>query len=149
MRLWRISRHADLRGQGGLRAGGCWHSPGRPVVYLADHSASAMLEMLVHLELDVFPRHYPLLQIDIPEPASLLRADISALPDDWREQPQLTRRIGDAWLEQAPSALLQVPSALTVDGSNYLLNPAHPAASACRIVSVQTPPLDPRLSPRR
>ncbi|WP_199905469.1 RES family NAD+ phosphorylase [Microvirgula aerodenitrificans] len=128
---------------------GRWHSPGRPVVYLADHSASAMLEMLVHLELDVFPRHYPLLQIDIPEPASLLHADISALPDDWREQPQLTRRIGDAWLEQTPSALLQVPSALTVDGSNYLLNPAHPAASACRIVSVQAPPLDPRLSPRR
>lgn len=107
-----------------------------------------MLEMLVHLELDVFPLHYQLLQIDIPEPASMLRADAAALPDDWRDQPALTRQIGDAWLEQAPSALLQVPSALTVDGMNYLLNPAHPAAVRCRIVTVHNPPLDPRLAPR-
>lgn len=148
MKLWRISRHADLLGQGGLRAGGRWHSPGRPVVYLADHSASAMLEMLVHLELDAFPLRYQLLQVDVPEPASMLRADVRTLPEDWRDQPALTRQLGDAWLEQAPSALLQVPSALTVDGMNYLLNPAHPDAAGCRIVDVFTPPLDPRLAPR-
>ena len=42
MILWRISRHRDLSGEGGLRAAGRWHEAGRPVVYLAESPAAAM-----------------------------------------------------------------------------------------------------------
>ena len=52
MRLWRISNHASLTGEGGLYASGRWHTRGQRVVYLADHPASALLEVMVHLEID-------------------------------------------------------------------------------------------------
>jgi len=48
MELWRISNYADLSGGGGLQAAGRWHTRGKRIVYLADHPASAVLEMLVH-----------------------------------------------------------------------------------------------------
>jgi hypothetical protein len=51
MVLWRISNFAGLKGIGGLRALGRWHFAGRPVVYLAEHPAGALLETLVHQEI--------------------------------------------------------------------------------------------------
>jgi len=35
-----------------------------------------------------------------------------------------SREIGDQWLDRAASALLQVPSAISHQGHNFLLNPA-------------------------
>ncbi|HXH47142.1 MAG TPA: RES family NAD+ phosphorylase [Bradyrhizobium sp.] len=53
MRIWRISNFDDLSGIGGLKTDGRWHDRGRHVVYAADHPASALLEVMVHLEIDV------------------------------------------------------------------------------------------------
>ena len=66
MFLWRISNHADLLGTGGLWASGRWHTSGRPVVYLAETAASALLEVLVLLELDEesMPSSYQLLKVE-------------------------------------------------------------------------------------
>ncbi|GGY23329.1 RES family NAD+ phosphorylase [Paludibacterium paludis] len=146
MIAWRISNYADLNGLGGLHAEGRWHFAGRPIVYLADHSASAMLEMLVHCELRTLPASFQLLRVEIPDDC-LLDLDPGELEAGWQARPHLTRGIGDAWLEQAPSAVLRVPSALTVDGRNLLLNPVHPDAARCRILDVLRAPLDPRLRP--
>lgn len=143
MILWRISNYADLKGLGGLRAEGRWHSAGRPIVYLADHSASAILEMLVHCELDVLPPTYQLLKVEVPDDA-ILNIDPAALPGNWRDDQDATQSIGDTWLVDAPSLLLCVPSALTPDGQNYLLNPDHPDAGRCHIHQVRLHPLDPR-----
>jgi RES domain-containing protein len=66
MELWRISNYPDLSGIGGLRAAGRWHSQGRRIVYLADHSSSALLEMLVHMDRDLMPATSQLLRIVVP-----------------------------------------------------------------------------------
>jgi hypothetical protein len=50
--LWRISNHASLAGAGGLRASGRWQVRGKRVV-CAEHHAAALLEILVHFEIDV------------------------------------------------------------------------------------------------
>ena len=144
MIAWRISNYADLQGLGGLRADGRWHHAGRPVVYLADHAASAMLEMLVHSELRRLPASFQLLKVELPDDA-MLDLDPAALSADWRARQEDTRRLGDAWLAQAPSALLRVPSALAVDGWNLLLNPLHPDSGRCRILQAIAAPLDARL----
>ena len=69
--LWRISQHADLSGVGGLYARGRWHSRGQPVVYLADHPASCLLEMLVQgARLDALPAAYQWLRVDAPDAAN-------------------------------------------------------------------------------
>ena len=69
MRLWRISNHADLSGEGGRVVGGRWHSRGRPVVYLAEHPALALVENIVHLEIDPddLPDTYQLIEVDLPD----------------------------------------------------------------------------------
>ena len=53
MLLWRISNHLSLAGEGGLRASGRWYSRGRRIVYCAQSPAAALLEILVHFEIDV------------------------------------------------------------------------------------------------
>jgi len=63
MFLWRISNHATLNGRGGLYTSARWHTAGRLVVYLAESSAGALLEALVHLELK--PGRLPKLALTI------------------------------------------------------------------------------------
>jgi RES domain-containing protein len=137
MRLWRISAYSDLSGVGGLRASARWHTKGRRVVYLADHPASALLEILVHLEIDPddLPTNYRVLRIDVPDDIAIIDIVPPGLPKNWRRRLSMTRRKGDAWLAAAPAALMRVPSVIMPDAFNVLLNPAHEDAHRIRIVS--------------
>jgi RES domain-containing protein len=147
MEVWRISNYVDLSGGGGVRAGGRWHSRGKPIVYLADHPASAVLEMLVHMDRDLFPASYRLLRVIVPETITAAIVGAEALPADWREHPAATRGIGDRWLDDTSSALLQVPSVIVPRARNFLLNLAHPDAANIVVGEVIDAPFDPRLLP--
>ena len=131
---WRISPFPDLSGTGGLYASGRWHSKGRPVAYLADSAAGAMLETLVHMEIDRedVPSAFNLLRVGMP--ADVEVDQLEPLPDDWRERPELTREIGDSWLRRGEYLLLAVPSAIMPHTENYLLNPLHPDADEIELV---------------
>ena len=147
MRLWRISKHASLSGDGGLYAAGRWHSRGRRIVYLADHPASALLEILVHLEVaaEDLPSHYQLLGVEVPGDVATMSAEESELPPDWRAQHAPTRARGDDWIAAGTSTLLQVPSAIVPASANFLLNPAHPDAARIDIATARRAAFDPRL----
>ena len=147
MVIWRISNHADLSGAGGIRSSGRWHRRGAPVAYLAEHSALAMLEVLVHFELVLgeVPDGYMLLEVGFPDDGSIHVLEDSDLPDGWREHRALTQGIGDDWLASGASALLGVPSAVMPKSRNYLLNPSHPDAAGAVIESVSRVPFDRRL----
>ena len=145
MEVWRISNYVELSGSGGVRAGGRWHSRGKRIVYLADHPASAVLEMLVHMDRDLFPATYRLLRVIVPETLAVEMVGVEGLSADWRERPAMTREIGDRWLDGSSSALLQVPSVIVPAARNFLLNPAHPDAAACTVAEVIDAPFDPRL----
>lgn len=138
MRLWRSSDHADLSGRGGVRFDGRWHSRGRRIVYLSDHPASALLEILVHLEIDAedLPSGYQLLAVDIPEHVAFAKIEAHELVPDWRNDAALTRATGDRWLAENRTALLRVPSAIVPAAVNWLLNPAHPDSTQARIVEI-------------
>ena len=128
---------------GGLQAAGRWHSRGKAVVYLADHPASCILEMLVHLDRDLIPDTYRLLRIGVPDTMSI--ESVGSLHSDWRNQPALTRRIGDDWLDSRSSALLHTPSVIVQHGKNYRLNPNHPDARDIVITETTDAPFDRRL----
>lgn len=149
MRLWRISNHADLTGTGGLISSGRWHTRGRKIVYLADHPASALLEILVHLEIDTVdvPSTYRLLAIEAPDHLANETVNVGGLPPDWRSNDTAVRPVGDTWLHGKRTPLLRVPSAITPHTFNWLLNPEHPDASAVTIVEVIEAPFDRRLFP--
>jgi RES domain-containing protein len=147
MRLWRISEHTDLSGEGGLRFSGRWHSRGARIVYLSDHPASTLVETLVHLEIDPedIPDTYQLLAIDIPDHVRFEVVEEDQLPTNWRRQTQLTQALGDRWLHDTRTALLRVPSAIVPFAVNWLLNPAHTDAAHARIVEIIRAPFDRRL----
>src|SRR3954468_8652811 len=114
MRLWRISDHASLSGDGGLIASARWHSRGKRIVYLADHPASALLEVIVHLEVksENLPDGFQLLKIDLPDDLAVDQPDQGELPADWRERVSITQKIGDVWLGEELTSLFRVPSAI-------------------------------------
>ena len=145
MLLWRVSRHRDLSGEGGLRGPGRWHRRGAPIVYLAESPAGALLETCVHTSANDVPPSYTLLAVRAEEPISIETLDASILQEDWINNPETTRKIGSAWLESSRSALLRVPSALVPATFNVLLNPLHPEAGRVQIESEYDYPFDPRI----
>jgi RES domain-containing protein len=145
MLLWRISRHRDLTGAGGLRAPGRWHDRGSPIVYLAETPAGALLESCVHTSANDVPPNYNLLAVRVEEQTSVETLELDALRSDWIDHLETTREIGSAWLRSLRSALLRVPSALAPATSNVLLNPLHPDATHLHIESTYEYPFDPRI----
>ena len=151
MVLWRISNHADLAGLGGLIASSRWHNQGHRIIYLAATPSAAMIESIVHLELpeELLPDTYQLLKLEIPDSASRERIDPASLPEGWTEDAVITRKAGDAWLRADRSALLEVPSAIVPETSNWVLNPDHADAKQIRIEWSRRFPYDSRLFRKR
>lgn len=143
--LWRVSKHRDLRGSGGLRAPARWHERGLAVVYLAESPAGALLEACVHTSANDVPPHYILLAIQVDSDIAIEEFDLKRLPANWIEDVAATRQIGSAWLREGKAALLKVPSALVPATFNVMLNPLHSDAARLRIQSAVTYPFDPRL----
>ena len=147
MILWRISNHANLSGIGGVKARGRWNSKGRRVVYLAEHPALAMLEVLAHLEtgMDKLPDRMQFLKVDISDQASLKTLPEDFLASRWPARLGMTRRRGDHWLNERSSLLLKVPSVVAPESWNYLFNPLHPEAGLAMITRTFSHLLDRRL----
>ena len=144
MILWRISRHRDLSGVGGLKAPGRWHYAGQPVVYLAETPASALLEVCVHTSANDMPPEFTLLRIEGPDvKVTTLKPD--GLPQDWRTNQEATRDLGTGWLRKNRSALLQIPSAIVPETTNFLFNPSHADAAKFHISETFLYPFDVRL----
>lgn len=148
MILWRISNHVNLSGTGGIIAPARWHNAGRPIVYTASTPASALLEVLVHLELgstDNLPDAYNLLQIEAPDNMAISEVSEADLDPQWKSREDISRKIGDFWLRETRTALLSVPSVIVPHTRHYLINPAHPDANRIRILSSGKYPYDSRL----
>ena len=132
-------------GEGAKLYGGRWNSPGVPVVYASQHKSLAALEVLVHLNprlakrFKVFSFHFPDSLID--------RISLDSLPKGWRQEPPppSTQKFGDAWVRQARSVVLSVPSIIIPEELNYVLNPAHADFRKITIAESQDLAFDPRL----
>ena len=138
MDAWRLCRrpYADLTGEGSRRFGGRWNSPGRPVVYLAEHPALAALELRVHLDLpfDLLPGDFVLMHVVVPDTPNAVPAAESD-----------TVAVGNAWLADARSVALRVPSVLVPHAWNILWNPVHPDAAGAEILGIEPFGFDPHL----
>jgi len=135
MVLWRISNYADLQGRGGLVSSGRWHTRGHPAVYLAETPAGALIEALVHLELNEadLPPGYQLLKVNVPANVKTEKCNPATLGETWMVNTEITRRVGDEWLRRRSALLLRVPSAIVPETWNWVLDPSHPQARRIRI----------------
>jgi RES domain-containing protein len=142
MRLWRISGYADLSGRGGMVGAGRWNLLNTPMVYCADHPATALLEILVHVDAEDLPTDYQLLEIDVPNSAAIF---VPNLPQNWKDNVTLTRRIGTDFIAAGAHAAMEVPCVIVPFTKNYLLNPALLAGDGIAIVGATQHPIDARL----
>ena len=115
-------------GEGAFRFGGRWNRRGTRMIYTAESLALAALEMLVHLDDDDLILAYSYLVADIPAELILPVMDFRSLPKKWNASPTPAslQQLGDAWVREQVSAVLEVPTAIVPREKNYLLNPAHP-----------------------
>ncbi|MGH9586041.1 MAG: RES family NAD+ phosphorylase [Acidobacteriaceae bacterium] len=144
MILWRISRHKDLCGTGGLRADGRWHYAGQPIVYLSESPAAALLEVCVHTASSDVPPDFTLLRIEGPE-VKIASVAVTELLKGWQERVETTRELGMKWLQVKKTVLLRVPSAIIPETANYLFNPVHPDAKKFRVTEALRCPFDARI----
>jgi RES domain-containing protein len=146
--LWRISVYDDLRGIGGEKGDGRWHTAehGKRIVYLSEHPALALIEVLVNLKGNplLFPDRYRLIKITIEDRIVPDQLE-DVLPPNWKDDATATRHAGDTWLASASTALLAVPSAPCPEAVNYLFNPLHTDAPGVKVEWVRWVEYDKRL----
>ncbi len=148
VQVYRICRapFAALDGEGARRYGGRWNRPGRPAVYASTTRALAALEYLVHIDPVDVPRDLVLLTIAISD-AKRDAIPAAMLPAGWEhvlEHPNC-QELGDAWLAEAASAVLEVPAAPIPEERNVLLNPRHADAAVITEIARRPFRFDPRL----
>lgn len=145
MRCYRIAtqKYAQkLSGEGARLYGGRWNSEGHSLIYTAETSSLAMLEILVHINVTRVGDHFCMMTIEVPDALiapPLLQSD---LPLFWNKNPHEseTQRIGDAFISKGEKVAIGVPSAVNPLEQNYLINDRHPDFSKVRVID--TIPLD-------
>jgi RES domain-containing protein len=125
-----------LAGEGARRFGGRWNSRGVPIVYTAESLELALLEALVHIDVEVLPRDYWQVSFEVPD--DLIAPPPRRLPKGWDALPPYrpaVQKVGDAWVKSGRSLALQVPASVLPERFNVLVNPAHPDIGQVREVS--------------
>jgi RES domain-containing protein len=147
---WRISktRYAptSFDGEGARRYGGRWNSVGTRMSYASESVALATLEVLVGLQDTALLTAYSLVKVQFPE-TLIEKLDRRTLPLAWNQHPpsEETQMLGDLWVAQGRSVVLQVPSAVVEAEYNYLFNPEHEHFHELIIHKPEPFRLDPRL----
>jgi RES domain-containing protein len=145
--LWRVSNYQTLDGVGGLYVSGRWHTKGHSVVYCTLNPSTALLETLVHMEIDSEdrPERFQVLRVEGPDSLSIEKVEADSLSPNWTDDLSATQAIGDRWLTEARSLLLQVPSVLVPETWNVLVNPQHVEANLLKITAMYEHAFDARL----
>jgi RES domain-containing protein len=140
VRVWRLTRkrHLDaaLAGEGARRFGGRWNGRGIAIVYTSESLELALLEALVHVDVEVLPRDYWQLRFEVPD--EFIAPPPRRLPTGWDALPPYrpgVQKIGNAWARSGRSLALRVPASVLPERFNVLMNPAHPDIGQVREVS--------------
>jgi RES domain-containing protein len=150
MQVYRIAKTSvvrDLSGMGAFLYGSRWTPKGVPVVYAAETTALATLEVLVHVDLTIVPANRSMATIEIPDSVGMTEISEGGLPNNWRQTPAPSRlaRIGKEWADKGDTLLLRVPSAVVPIAYNVLINPRHEDIDEVKILKIEVYKFDPRL----
>ena len=127
---WRIvdAVYADdiFSGEGSRRFGGRWQKAGHRLVYTSSSISLATLELIVNTPRAQLLTEFVIVSCTFPE-VLVDEVDETQLPANWRDYPPPSelQQLGNAWLLSGSSAVLSVPSAVTPEERNYLINPEH------------------------
>ncbi len=114
-------------------------------MYLSSTLSLAAIETFVHLGDDAARLEYVYFEVEIPP--SVLILLLARKPKGWRNEPptEASMRVGNRWLRDGRSALLEVPSAIIPSETNLILNPLHLDTSKLRVGAARAFQFDPRM----
>jgi RES domain-containing protein len=124
-----------------------WNSNDIEVIYTASSRSLACLESVVHRSQSGLNQLFNILTIECPPELNIKIVKLNDLPADWMEFSQMhfTQAIGDGWVMEKSSAVLQVPSSILNEEVNYLLNPNHQDFKLVKLIKVQPFVFDSRI----
>jgi len=128
MRAFRIadSRFPIFDGTGARLVGGRWNSPGHSLIYASETFAGAVLEILVHANLNRVPPRHAFIEIRIPKSVRVESIAPADLPGWDKADLRASRGFGDRWIGERRSCVLLAPSIVTGGHErNVLINPEH------------------------
>src|SRR3982750_1574708 len=120
-------RTTDLTGTGAYNEGGRWNSEGVYALYTSEHSALAMLEVLVHVDESELPPDMFIMAIEIADVAPIFTIPDEDLSADWCVPENIAlKEMGDKLFMEKNFLGIKVRSAVLPDAYNYVLNPLFP-----------------------
>ncbi len=127
---------------GTLRASGRaarWNPNDIEMIYAASSRALACLENAVHRDQIGLKQLFSIMTIECPDEVAIKAIRLDELPPGWSDYDKMfaTQRIGERWIRENRTAVLQVPSSIIEEEVNYLLNPHHPDFSKIKVVKTQ------------
>lgn len=135
-----IHLDSTLAGEGAFRYGGRWNSKGVPAIYAAESRILAVLELVIRQPIDKICATYKILPIEVPD-----HFIEPKLPQKWKQDESITRKIGDNLLRNGENLLIKIPSALLANSFNYIINPRSPKISNVKLLQPEPILLDNRL----
>ncbi|MDB5007429.1 MAG: hypothetical protein JWP45_1822 [Mucilaginibacter sp.] len=114
-----------------------WNPNDLGVIYTASSRSLACLENAVHRSQTGLNQLFSVMTIEFPDHIKIITVSPSDLPLSWAEYNQMyiTQQIGERWIKENQSAILQIPSSIIEEETNYLLNPAHEDFKNIRIIN--------------
>jgi len=124
-----------------------WNPNDVEMIYSASSRSLACLENVVHRSGKGLNQVFDVLTIDIPRHIKIKKILLEDLPADWKDYDRvyLTQRMGEKWINNNDTAVLQVPSSIVSEEVNYLLNPKHKDFGEIKIVKRQPFVFDSRI----
>lgn len=114
-----------------------WNSKDVKMIYTAQSRALACLENIVHRDSKGLQKNFRIMEIGIPDEIKIEKIQETDLIADWKNFYKMpyTQQIGDDWINNSKTAVLQVPSVIVSGDFNYLINPAHKDFSSIKLLS--------------
>jgi RES domain-containing protein len=135
-----IHLESTLTGEGAMRYGGRWNSKGIAAIYTAESRILAVLELVIRQPIDKICAEYRILPIQVPD-----KFVEPKIPQKWKQDEAISRKIGDNLLKNQEHLLIKIPSALLANCYNYIINPRSPEISHVKLLQPEPILLDNRL----
>ncbi len=148
MTVYRITNEVfkdDISGNGAALYGSRWNSAGTRMLYTSQFISLCILESLVHLGREEIPDTQYLLYIEIPDGNSISKISPLRIKNRWKREFEFTQWLGDEFIKNGQSLILEVPSVIVPQESNFLINPQHRDFRKVKIISSELLELDKRL----
>jgi RES domain-containing protein len=104
-----------------------WNANDVEMIYTASSRSLACLENAVHRSQAGLSQLFTIITLEVPDNLKIPKIFEDDLPYNWTNynEMQITQNIGNNWIRERGSAILQVPSSIIEEEVNYLLNPNH------------------------